>query len=181
MTISAQKSALTSQVNLQGLQQMINVLKVPALNAFTGERGKLRAFLIKLKLYIEFNQVKFRFKMNKGLFTILYLKNAAFNWVDLKLHEFLDKTLKKWMNDKKFIFSDYRKFKDELWRAFRVVDEKQAAKRRLHILKMNKLTVKYAAEFQWIAALTDWNNNTLVLQYYWELNETIIDKIVKMN
>ncbi len=79
MTISAQKSALTSQVNLQGLQQMINVLKVLTLNAFTDEREKLQAFLIKLKLYIEFNQVKFRFKMDKGLFAVLYLKNAAFN------------------------------------------------------------------------------------------------------
>jgi len=58
---------------------MINVLKVSALNAFTDERGKLQAFLVKLELYIEFNQAKFRFKMNKGLFTILYLKNAAFN------------------------------------------------------------------------------------------------------
>jgi hypothetical protein len=38
MTTSAQKSASTSQVNLQGLQQTIDVLKVPALNAFTGER-----------------------------------------------------------------------------------------------------------------------------------------------
>jgi len=79
MTISAQKSASTSQVNLQGLQQMINVLKVSTLNAFTDEREKLQAFLVKLKLYIEFNQAKFRFKMNKGLFTVLYLKNAAFN------------------------------------------------------------------------------------------------------
>jgi len=58
---------------------MINVLKVSALNVFTGERGKLQAFLVKLKLYIEFNQAKFRFKMNKGLFTVLYLKDAAFN------------------------------------------------------------------------------------------------------
>jgi len=79
MAISAQKSALTSQVNLQGPQQTINVLKVPALNAFTGKKGKLQAFLVKLKLYIEFNQAKFRFEMNKGLFTISYLKNAAFN------------------------------------------------------------------------------------------------------
>jgi len=79
MTTSAQKSALTSQVNLQGLQQTINVFKVPTFNAFTGERGKLQAFLIKLELYIEFNQAKFRFKMNKGLFTVLYLKNAAFD------------------------------------------------------------------------------------------------------
>ncbi len=79
MAISAQKSASTSQVNLQGLQQMIDVLKVLALNVFTDEREKLQAFLIKLKLYIEFNQAKFRFEMNKGLFTVLYLKNAAFN------------------------------------------------------------------------------------------------------
>jgi len=58
---------------------MINVLKVSALNVFTGEREKLQAFLIKLELYIEFNQTKFRFKMNKDLFTVLYLKDAAFN------------------------------------------------------------------------------------------------------
>jgi hypothetical protein len=73
------------------------------------------------------------------------------------------------------------KFKNELWRAFEVVDEKQAAERWLHILKMNKLTVKYAAEFQQIAALTDWDDDTLVLQYYWELNKTIKDEIVRMN
>ncbi len=181
MTTSVQKSALTSQVNLQSLQQMIDVLKVLILNAFTGEKEKLWAFLIKLKLYIEFNQTKFRFKMNKGLFTVSYLKNAAFDWVNLKLHEFLDKTSKKQINNKKFIFSNYKKFKNELWRAFRVVNEKWAVKRWLYILKMNKSAVKYAAEFQWIAALTDWDDDTLVLQYYWELNETIKDEIVRMN
>jgi len=181
MTISAQKSASTSQVNLQGLQQMIDVLKVLTLNAFTDERGKLRAFLIKLKLYIEFNQTKFRFKMNKGLFTVSYLKNAAFNWVDPKLHKFFDKTLKKQMNNKKFIFSNYKKFKNELQRAFKVVNKKWAMKRWLHILKMNKSAVKYAAEFQQIAALMNWDNNALVLQYYWELNKTIKDEITRMN
>ncbi len=181
MTISVQKSALTSQVNLQGLQQTIDVLKIPAPNVFTGERGKLQAFLVKLKLYIGFNQAKFRSEMDKGLFTISYLKNAAFDWVDLKLHEFLDKTLKKQMNNKEFIFDDYKKFKDELQRAFKVVDEKQAAERQLHILKMNKSAAKYAAEFQWIAALMNWDDDTLVLQYYWGLNETIKDEIVRMN
>jgi len=57
------------------------------------------------------------------------------------------------MNNKKFIFSNYKKFKDELQRAFKIVDEKQAAERRLYILKMNKSAVKYAAEFQQIATL----------------------------
>jgi len=160
---------------------MINVLKVLTLNVVTDEREKLQAFLIKLELYIEFNQTKFRFKMNKDLFTVLYLKNAAFDWVDLKLHEFLDKTSKKWINNKKFIFNNYKKFKDELQRAFKIVNEKWAAERRLHILKMNKSAVKYAAEFQRIAALMNWDNDTLVLQYYWGLNETIKDEIVRMN
>jgi len=114
MTISAQKSALTSQINLQDLQQMINVLKILAFNAFTDKREKLQAFLIKLELYIRFNQTKFRFEMNKDLFTVLYLKNAAFNWVNFKLHEFLNKTLKKQINNKKFIFDNYKKFKNEL-------------------------------------------------------------------
>jgi len=59
------------------------------------------------------------------------------------------------MNNKKFIFSNYKKFKNELQRAFRVVNEKQAAKRQLHILKMNKSAAKYAAEFQRITALMD--------------------------
>jgi len=70
------------------------------------------------------------------------------------------------MNNKKFIFNDYKKFKDELQRAFRVVDEKQAAERRLHILKMNKSAAKYAAEFQRIATLIDWDDDALVSQYY---------------
>jgi len=96
MATSTQKLASTSQVNLQGHQQMIDVPKVPAPNVFMGERGKLRAFLVKLELYIGFNQAKFRSEMNKGLFIISYLKDAAFDWVDLKLHEFLDKTPKKW-------------------------------------------------------------------------------------
>ncbi len=46
---------------------------------------------------------------------------------------------------------------------------------------MNKLTVKYAAEFQWIAALMDWDDDTLVSQYYWGLNKTIKDEIVRMD
>jgi len=160
---------------------MIDVLKVPTLNAFTGKREKLWAFLVKLKLYIGFNKTKFRSEMNKDLFTVSYLKDAAFDWVDLKLHEFLDKTSKKWMNNKEFIFSDYKKFKNELQRAFKVVNEKWAAKRQLHILKMNKSAAKYAAEFQQIAALTDWDDDALVLQYYWGLNKTIKDEIARMN
>jgi len=46
---------------------------------------------------------------------------------------------------------------------------------------MNKSAAKYVAEFQQIAALMDWDDDTLVSQYYWGLNKTIKDEIVRMD
>ncbi len=52
--------------------------------------------------------------MNKDLYTVVYFKDAAFNWVNFKLHEFLDKSLKKQDADEELIFNDFKKFKKEL-------------------------------------------------------------------
>ncbi len=46
---------------------------------------------------------------------------------------------------------------------------------------MNKLAVKYSVKFQYIVVLTDWNNDVLILQYYWRLSKDIKDKIVWRN
>jgi len=117
MAFSTQKAASTSVVNLQGLeglQEVNNILKVPAPDVFSGEHGKLQSFLAKLNLYIGFNQKKFNSKMDKGLYTVAYLKDAAFDWVNPKLHEFLDKSPKKQDTNEESIFSDFKKFKEEL-------------------------------------------------------------------
>ena len=148
------------------------------LNVFSNEHRKLWSFLTKLNLYIDFNQKKFNFKMNKDLYTVVYLKNAVFNWVNLKLHEFLDKSSKKQDTDKELIFNDFKKFKKELWKIFRVINEKRVVKWQLHILKINKSVIKYSVKFQCIMILTDWDDNVLILQYYWELSKDIKDEIV---
>jgi len=133
---------------------------------FTNERKKLWVFLTKLKLYIEFNHEKFKFKMNKKLYTIFLLKNTVFNWVDFKLHKFLDKMIKKRNEDKELIFDDYEKFKEKLWWVFEIIDEKWAAKQHIYILWQNESVIKYFTEFQWIAALIKWKNETFTSQYY---------------
>jgi len=58
---------------------MNTVLKVSSPDVFTDKKEKLQGFLTKLKLYIKFNQAKFTTEMNKDLYTVVYLKNAAFN------------------------------------------------------------------------------------------------------
>jgi len=42
---------------------------------------------------------------------------------------------------------------------------------------MNKLAVKYLMKFQYIVILTDWDDNVLILQYYWELSKSIKNEI----
>jgi len=148
---------------------------------FTDKREKLWVFLTKLKLYIEFNKNRFRFKMNKKLFVTFFFKNAVFNWIDFKLYEFLDKSSQEKKRNREFIFSNYEKFKKELWWVFEVVDEKWATEQHIHVLWQNESAVKYLTEFQWIVTLIKWNNETLTLQYYWELKETIKDEIVQIN
>jgi len=93
--------------------------------------------------------------MNKKLYIIFLFKNAVFNWVDFKLHEFLNKTIKKRNKDKKLIFDDYEKFKEKLWWIFEVINEKQATKQCIHILWQNESMIKYLTEFQQIAAITE--------------------------
>ena len=148
------------------------------LNAFSSECKKLQSFLTKLNLYIGFNQKKFNSEMNKDLYTVVYLKDAVFDWVNLKLHEFLDKSLKKQDINKESIFSNFKKFKKELQKTFEVIDEKRAVKWWLYMLKMNKSAIKYSVKFQHIVTLTDWDDDILVLQYYWGLSEDIKDEIV---
>jgi len=58
-----------------------------------------------------------------------------------------------------------------------VINEKRAVKWWLHMLKMNKSVIKYSVKFQCIVTLTDWDDDVLILQYYWELSEDIKDKI----
>ncbi len=66
--------------------------------------------------------------MNKNLYTVIYLKDTMFNWINFKLYEFLDKSLKKWDINKELIFSNFKKFKKELWKTFEVINKKRAVK-----------------------------------------------------
>ncbi len=77
-----QKAVFISIINFQSLkdlQEINNILKILMSNVFSDEYRKLQSFLTKLNLYIDFNQKKFNFKINKDLYIIVYLKDTVFN------------------------------------------------------------------------------------------------------
>ena len=179
MFISTLKAVLMISVNLQSLKFINLISKISVSESFTREQEKLQAFLIKFELYIEFNTNKFTHKMNKNLFITFYLKNVVFDWINFQLHEFLDKSSQKKKRDDILIYSDFQKFKEDLWQIFRIINEKQTTKQQLYILQQTESAVIYAAEFQCIAVFTEWDNKVLTSQYYWELQETIKNEIVQ--
>ncbi len=82
MLVSMQKAVFISIINFQSLkdlQEINNILKILMSNVFSDEYRKLQSFLTKLNLYIDFNQKKFNFKINKDLYIIVYLKDTVFN------------------------------------------------------------------------------------------------------
>jgi hypothetical protein len=62
------------------------------------------------------------------LFAAALLRDAVFDWIDLSLQKFIEKTSAEKIKDTKFMFMNYNKFKEEIWRAFSVIDEKHAVK-----------------------------------------------------
>ena len=104
--------------------------------------------------------------MNKDLYIIVYFKSTVFNWVFFKLYKILNKSLRECKANKEMIFNDFKKFKKEFWKTFKVINEKRAVKLQFYILKINKLIIKYSVKFQHIAVLTDWDDDVLILQYY---------------
>jgi len=85
--------------------------------------------------------------MNKKLYIVFLFKNAVFDWVNFKLHEFLNKIIKKKNENKELIFDNYKKFKEKLWQVFEIIDKKQAAEQHIYILWQNKSAVKYSIKF----------------------------------
>jgi len=90
----------------------------------------------------------------------------VFNWIDLSLQKFIEKTSAEKIKDTEFMFMNYNKFKEEIWRAFNVIDEKCVTEQKIHTLWQNESAAKYTAEFQWVAVLTEWDDNALTSQFY---------------
>ena len=150
--------------------------EVKILNLYYGECDKLCSYITQLKLYIEFNDWKFSEDQDKTLFGISWLRDTAFNWADLTLIKFLKKNVKgKWADD--LFISNYVQYKVEIKKMFSIVNEWEAAEWKLHTLRQNELAVTYAAEFQWITALTEWEDPSLNSMFYWGLKEVIKDEI----
>ena len=85
--------------------------RIPPLEQFNGEPKKLKDFLVKLRLYLYFNKIKYPEGYDKVLFAGVYLKGKAFQQFRPSLEEILKKGLEKALLETKVLFSSIKAFK----------------------------------------------------------------------
>ena len=85
--------------------------RILPLEQFNGEPKKLKDFLVKLRLYLYFNKIKYPEGYDKVLFIGVYLKGKAFQQFRLLLEEILKKGLEKVSPETKILFNSIKAFK----------------------------------------------------------------------
>ena len=77
------------------------------------------------------------------------------------------------------IFNQFSDFKKHIQILFRDIDAEWTAEQMLMNLQQQESAVIYAAEFQRIAFKTEWEDVSLITQFYKELKNSIKNNIIK--
>ena len=99
----AEEEDEAQQVTLIAIEQP--VLKVPMPEPFEGVQSKLKSFLVKVGVYINFNERKFPDESTKVVFCCTLLKGTAFNWIEPFIVDYMTHEPRKWKPKMKIIFS----------------------------------------------------------------------------
>lgn len=154
-------------------------LKVSSPDTFSGDRKKLRAFLAQLELYIRFNSAELNQESKKTLFAATYLRDAAFDWFEPYLTDFLENEPPDRKDETDTLFANYSAFKAKLKSVYGSVDEERTAERDIQKLQQVTSVTKYTSEFQQLSSRLEWDDSALAAKYYHGLKENIKDEIAR--
>jgi hypothetical protein len=143
---------------------------------FTGNRYKLNAFLVQLKMAFALDDEKFDNETSKTIYAAAYLRGGAFDWFEPYISEWLNKKVGSSETTKAF-FRNFSHFETELRTIYGTVDESRAAARDIHNLKQGKGSVAhYYAQFQQHMSKLDWGDSAQHAAFYAGLNDSVKDE-----
>jgi hypothetical protein len=160
-------------------------LKMSTPDTFSGDRSKLKAFLIQVELFIGFNSTRFNSDTERVLWTTALLRGAAFNWIEAFITDYMDNRTDKGecttaMGEETIaIFQTFKGFKKRITRVFGDIDQERTAERHIQNLRQKGSAASYTAEFQQYSGKTDWNDDALKAQYYKGLKDMVKDEIAR--
>ncbi|KFY60593.1 hypothetical protein V496_05287 [Pseudogymnoascus sp. VKM F-4515 (FW-2607)] len=160
-------------------------VKVQMLEPYSGERHKLKAFLLKCDLYIGFNTYTLAGEADQVLWAVALLRGAAFDWIEFFVNEYLEKKgpegqlYTNMAVTTREIFRTWKGFKANITKVFGDLDAERTAERHLMKIQQKGSVTSYTAEFQQWQGRTDWNDDALRARYYDGLKDSIKDEIAR--
>ena len=139
---------------------------------FYGDRAKLSAFLIQLKLVYKLNPIKYEQDEDKVMFAALHLKGPAFAW--------FEPTLKDWVgegppeDDTERCFAKFADFEHRIKKIFGTAEEGRAAARVIYHIRQKGSAAAYFSEFDQVASKLNWEDeNAFAEIFYNGLKKTV--------
>jgi hypothetical protein len=175
----------SSTDNLPLVGNLHKALKVSTPDTYSGERSKLKGFLIQVDLYLTFNSTRFNSETERVLWVVSLLRGDALNWIEGFVIDYMHKTnergqiMKDMREETKALFRTYKGFIDKITATFGAVDEEKQAERAIQTLRQRGSCATYTAEFQRYSSKTGWNDDALRAQYYRGLKDSVKDELVK--
>ena len=157
-------------------------MKVSQPDTFSRDKRKLELFLSQCELYARFNLTTLASSANKVLFGVIYLREAAADWFQPYLTDFLennDPTDRE--TETNAIFDDWAEFKTRITRSFGDTDKERTAERAIQGLRQTTSAAKYSSEFQRHAARLMWDDTALKASFYSGLKDDVKDKLVRVD
>lgn len=147
------------------------------IEAFDGDRSKLRQFLIKLKLVFKHYPEKYSSNTSKVTYASLHLKGSAFAWFEPYLTDYLEKGSEARETTKE-VFINFSIFEDRMKQVFGIIDEERSAARMISQLKQTGSASQYWARFQQLMSRLNWDDNAKHSAYYVGLSDAIKDRMM---
>jgi hypothetical protein len=175
----------SSTENLPLVGNLHKALKVSTPDTYSGERSKLKGFLIQVDLYLTFNSTRFNSETERVLWVVSFLRGDALNWIEGFVIDYMHKTndrgqiMNNMREETKALFRTYKGFIDKITATFGAVDEEKQAERAIQTLRQRGSCATYTAEFQRYSSKTGWNDDALRAQYYRGLKDSVKDELVK--
>ena len=160
-------------------------IKIAVPKAFSGDRTKLKGFLIQVNLYLNFHKDRFTSDTERVLWVTTLLEGPALDWIKGAMTDYMTNSNKRgavttsMKKETQVLFLSYRGFVHKLQQAFGNVDDKKEAVRALQTLRQKGSAGRYAAKFQRFSTRTNWGGDALKDQFYRGLKDAVKDNLIK--
>ena len=142
---------------------------------YHGERNKLDDWLMQWDLFFMFQGERVE-EGKRVTLVSSYMRGAAFKWIKPFVQQYnageAPDEVDVWMKD-------FDAFKEQIKPVFGVFNEVSSARREIQRIKQTKSAADYAAEFQQLAAHTDWDDTALSTMFRQGLKPKIKEELMR--